>query len=405
MSRLRTILASVTALAGLLSLTACGALTPVVSTPSASPSPTYAVTGDGVLRIGTILPSAATAQVAGVEVAVREINEAGGINGVPVELFHRTSGDAATETAEASLTSLVAKGVDVIIGPASPELAERLIAPATAANVALISPSALGLGEVEDSGLLFSTAVGAEAGTAAMARALASADSASVAFLATDDDVADLELTSLTSSLEVAEGAVAVSAVFSAATTDFASVVAKVKKAKPDAIVVSTATTEQAVGLLAALDAAGFGGSAVWLTPRSTVDYSPFLAAGILEGATGFSGVALDEAFVARLRQADPSLSSFAYAAESYDATVLATLAVLLGGDDGGPAISRHLRSASLGGIPCASVGECMSVLATEPDVDYVGRSGPVDLSEAGDAFLGAFTAVTYSNTNGFTAE
>ena len=99
--------------------TACATAPMPTPTPS-SPSPTPI--GDGVLRIGTLFPSSGgvafigPAQVAGVNAAVREINAAGGVGGVPVEVINRDSGDASTQKAEESFADLVAKGVDVVIG-------------------------------------------------------------------------------------------------------------------------------------------------------------------------------------------------------------------------------------------------------------------------------------------------
>lgn len=404
MSRFGSILVPSMALAVTIGLSGCGVVAPEIAAPS--PSPTYAPTGDGILRIGTILPSTATAQVAAVEAAVREINEQGGVGGQPVEVFHRASGDATTETAEASLADLVAKGVDVVIGPASPDLAERLAEPAAAAGIPLISPSATGLAAVEDSGLLFSTAVGGAAQATALAAEITAGGSATVAYLANDDEIGTSGLDSLTTALEKNDATVAFDTRFDAAVTDFGSVASKTKKAKPDAVVVSVATVEQAAALLTALAAAGFSGDTIWLTARSAFDYSAVLAPGVLDGATGvIAGGEPDEEFTARVRQADPAVLSFSYAAEAYDATVLAALAVSLNGDDGGPAISRYLRSVSTGGIPCVSFGECLSVLATEPDIDYVGRSGPADLSESGDASRGEFTVVSYDETNAFTRD
>lgn len=403
MARLSTVLIPATALALVLTVTGCDTVIPVMSTPS--PSPSYAATGDGVLRIGTILPASAAAQVAAVEVAVREINESGGVNGVPVEVYHRTSGDEATPTAEAALASLVAKGVDVVIGPSTSELVERLARPAASANVALISPSAVALERTDDSRSVVSMATGTAAHAAAMAEALVSAESTTVAYLATDDEFAANEGAALAAALESVDGELTLERAFDAAETDFTSITSAVTREKPDAVVVSTATAEQAIALLSALGADGFAAERIWLAPRSTLDYAPFLAAGVLDGATGITGVPLPDAFATRLRQADPSLTSLAYAAEAYDATVLAALAVVLGGDDGGPAISRTLRSASAGGIPCGSVGECLSVLATESDIDYSGPVAPADLSEAGDATRASFTIVTYGEANSYTAD
>lgn len=403
MSRFGPALATAATLTVAIALGGCAAVEPVVATPS--PSPTYAPTGDGVLRIGTLLPTGSTALVAGVEVAVREINEQGGINGVPVEVFHRSSGDPATETAELAFDALVALGVDVVIGPDSADLAERLAGPAATANVAIVSPTARGLDSIEDSDLVFGTAAPAAAKGAAIADALREAGAASVAYLASDDEVGAQGLTQLAGELGD-DIPVAFDADFPAATTNFTSIASKAAKAKPDAVVVSTATAEQAVALLSALAGAGLDGSSIWLDARSTLDYAATLPAGLLDGATGIVvGAAPDEAFALRLRQADPAVSSYGYAAEAYDATIMAALAVAISGDDGGPAISRHLRSISTGGIACSSFGECLSVLATEPDIDYTGRSGPVDLAESGDAATGTVTIVTYAESNSFTAD
>ena len=86
-------------------------------TPTASPTPT----GDGVLRIGTLfslsgpLAGYGAGQTAAVNAAVRELNASGGVQGAPVEVVNRDGGDVAT--VEAAFDALVAKGVDVVIGP------------------------------------------------------------------------------------------------------------------------------------------------------------------------------------------------------------------------------------------------------------------------------------------------
>jgi branched-chain amino acid transport system substrate-binding protein len=91
--------------------------------PAPKPAPTQtrmapAASGDGVLRIGTQTDAAAggAAIVAGVELAVREINAGGGVNGAPVEVIHRG-------VAEAAATDLIARGVDVIFAEIGAESA------------------------------------------------------------------------------------------------------------------------------------------------------------------------------------------------------------------------------------------------------------------------------------------
>ncbi|WP_157157140.1 hypothetical protein [Diaminobutyricimonas sp. LJ205] len=95
--------------------------------PAPKPKPTQsapAASGDGVLRIGTQTDAAAggAAIVAAVELAVREINDAGGVNGAPVQVIHRG-------VAEAASADLVARGVDVILAEIGAESSDAFVIP------------------------------------------------------------------------------------------------------------------------------------------------------------------------------------------------------------------------------------------------------------------------------------
>ncbi|MGO4691400.1 ABC transporter substrate-binding protein [Glaciibacter sp. 2TAF33] len=91
-------------------------------TPSATPkeqaseSPAVVASGDGVLRIGTLFPmsgdaaASGAAQVAGTELAAREIAELVG-SGLPIELVHRDSAGDVT----VALADFLARGVDVVL--------------------------------------------------------------------------------------------------------------------------------------------------------------------------------------------------------------------------------------------------------------------------------------------------
>ncbi|MEQ1737530.1 MAG: branched-chain amino acid ABC transporter substrate-binding protein, partial [Rhodoglobus sp.] len=107
-----------------------------------------------------------------------------------------------------------------------------------------------------------------------------------------------------------------------------------------------------------------------------------------------------DAVLAARFRLEDPGVGSLRYAAEAYDAAILAALAATLAGDDGGASIARNMPAASAGGIPCASFGECLDVLTTEPDIDYVGVTGPVDLEGNGDLARPGFGVFSYAADN-----
>lgn len=82
---------------------------------------------DGVLTIGTLFNGygtadrAAQAQVAAVELAVRDIVQAGGLPNLSIITHHRNPGNN-VESLEAAFASLQELGVDIIIGPGSQEL-------------------------------------------------------------------------------------------------------------------------------------------------------------------------------------------------------------------------------------------------------------------------------------------
>lgn len=115
--------------------------------PVPTPTPTPTASGDGVLRIGDMIPlggplaGTAAAQAAGVELAVREINEQGGVLGAPIEVWQRDAGVADPAKTEASFTQLLEHKVDVIIAPASTDVLDVLLPLAKKAGVLVVAPA------------------------------------------------------------------------------------------------------------------------------------------------------------------------------------------------------------------------------------------------------------------------
>ncbi|PWB97420.1 ABC transporter substrate-binding protein [Salinibacterium hongtaonis] len=143
-------------IAAVLALSGCAA-EPTEPTTSKAPAPSApASSGDGVLTIGTLFSiggssaDIAAAQIAGVELAVREINEAGGVLGEPVRVFHRTSGNADESVVEASFAELVTKEVDVVIGLTSSTLVDRIQPLADESGIALFSQATATGSAVDD---------------------------------------------------------------------------------------------------------------------------------------------------------------------------------------------------------------------------------------------------------------
>ena len=104
-------------------------------------------TADGVLKVGTILPETGDLaflgppEFAGAQLAINEINDAGGVLGADVEYSPGDSGDTNTDIANQTTDRLLSEGVDVIVGAASSGVSFTVIDKITGANVIQFSPA------------------------------------------------------------------------------------------------------------------------------------------------------------------------------------------------------------------------------------------------------------------------
>lgn len=398
------LVATLTLLAG------CSTPTPA---PDTAPAPLAATrSGDGVLRIGTLFPATGAAayigpaQTAGVALAIADINAAGGVDGAPVEVVARDSGEVSGSILETSFADLVAAKVDVVIGPSSSLLAARVIPLAVTSGVVVISPAATfpGLTTADDDGVFFRTIPSYGSQGLALGRVLSEAGPARAAFLYIDDEFGRALAPTLLGGLEAAGSSLVLAQPIPVGTTDLTIAIGQLTAAAPDVVVLGStyASVDATKALITAIIAAGYGGPKLWLTTQNTGDYSQALPAGTLKDVNGvIEGYQADDAFVARLKTVDSALTAFRYAAEAYDATVLATLAAQQAGDDG-RAIAATLVDVSVGGIKCGTYAECLSALGSVEGIDYDGVSGPLNFSPEGDVSPAYYGLYTYDGENRF---
>lgn len=117
------------------------------------------------LKIGGLLPKtgdlafATPPLAAGVALAIREINQAGGVLGEQVEWIDGDDGTN-TRTARATVKSHVKAGVHVIIGAGSSSISRDVLPDVVKAGIVLFSPvnTDAGLSTIDDKGLFFRTA-------------------------------------------------------------------------------------------------------------------------------------------------------------------------------------------------------------------------------------------------------
>ena len=114
---------------------------------TSSSSAPAANSGDGTLTIGSLLPQTGNLaflgppEFAGVELAIKEINEAGGVLGKDVEYVEGDSGDTQQDVANPTVDRLLQAKVDAIIGAASSGVSFSVIDKITSAGVVHYSPA------------------------------------------------------------------------------------------------------------------------------------------------------------------------------------------------------------------------------------------------------------------------
>ena len=122
--------------------------------------------GNGVLAFGGLLPQTgslaflAPPEFAGAELAIADINAAGGVFGKDVTWSPGDSGDTSTDIASQTADRLIGEGVDAIIGAASSSVTLTVIDKITAAGVVQFSPAntSLKLVDYPDHALYFRNA-------------------------------------------------------------------------------------------------------------------------------------------------------------------------------------------------------------------------------------------------------
>ena len=152
--------------------------------------------GDGVLKIGTMLPETGNLaflgppEIAGVQMAIAEINAAGGYNGTDVLLVEGDSGDTTTDTAVQTVTRELADGVDAIIGAASSSVSASVIDQITGAGVTQFSPANTSkqFSDYPDKGLYFRLGPSDILQGQVLAELIAEEGHASLVILNFDDD-------------------------------------------------------------------------------------------------------------------------------------------------------------------------------------------------------------------------
>ena len=202
--------------------------------------------GDGKLVLGTILPQTGSLaflgppEFAAFDLAISDINAAGGVLGQPVTGIKGDSGDATTDTANQTVDRLLSQNVDAIIGAASSGVSLTVIDKITGAGVVQFSPANTSkkLSDYPDKGLYFRTAPSDILQGAVIGGVIADDGNATVGIIARNDAYGTGLLEDTKKALADAGVKVVAEKVYDEKAQTFDAEVDEIAAADPDAILV-----------------------------------------------------------------------------------------------------------------------------------------------------------------------
>lgn len=375
-------------------------------TPSGDPTTGGTASGEA-LKIGSLLPITGSLsflgppEIAGVDLAIKEINEAGGVNGAEVTVQHEDSSDTTNPNITTdSANKLINGGVSVVIGAASSSVTLNAVDDITNAGVVQISPANTATSLSGYSPLYFRTAPPDTVQGNALGNLIVDDGVKNLGILVFNDDYG----TSLRDVVKETVEAAGVTVTygnegeeFLPDASSFQSDVQAVLATSPDAIAVIA--FDQTVSVVKELVASGFDASKLYFVDGNLADYSEELEAGVLEGAKGtLPGASPDDTFRALLDGVAEGgkLDEYAYGAESYDAVILAALAAVKGGANDGATIAANLPAVSgtTEGTECTSFAECVELIDAGEEIAFktVSGAGPFNSdNDPSSAYIGVF--------------
>jgi len=376
-------------------------------------APAEALDREVKLTLGSILPITGTLsslgppEIAGVDLAIAEINASeAGVLGGNAEVLHRDSGDTTTDIATQAATELLSLNVSGIIGAASSSVSKTFIDAVTGAGVVHFSPANTSpdFSEYADGGYYFRTAPSDVLQGRVVGNRITGDGFNRVGVLYLNDAYGIGLSENAKVAIEAAGGEVVVESSFNTGDSNFSAQIDEVLAASPEAILLIAFDETRAI-LPELAGTKGFDGSKIYLVDGNLFQYGEELASGLLNCAVGtLPGVLATDEQKAELLGIDPELKDFSYANESYDAVILMALAAIAGGSTEGSVIAANLVAVSKEGEPCDNFQACAELLAAGEDIDYEGRSGPITFDENGDpteAYVGIYQ---YGKDNTYTS-
>ena len=393
--------------AAVMALAGCGSSN---SSSSSSSSASTSGTKTSKFVLGGLWPETgslaylAPPELAAEKLAVKDINDAGGVLGNKITTVDADTSDADHADQNTSAAqSVLSKNPSFIIGPASSSVVKNTYKSITSQNIPMLSMGVTSAGFSGLSDYFFRTIPPDTVQGAVLGQIIAQDGVKNLAIAVFNDEYG----TGLRDTIVKTASAAGVDIIygekdtFDPTETNFSSMVTAIKATNPDATLVIA--FDQTVPLVKELAAQGLDTHKLYMTDGNTVDHSADFDAGLLKGSTGtIPGAHPTEEFQKNVKSFNAKITDFTYTAETYDAIVLAALAAQKGGATDGTTVQKNLMavSGSTKGKECDSYKACLALLKDGKEIQYQGQTSIGAFNDAHDPSSASIGVYKYDADN-----
>lgn len=364
------------------------------------------------LKIGTLLPETGSLsflglpEFAAVNVAIKEINAAGGVLGKPVISIRGDSGDDKTDTANQTVDRELGQGAQVIIGAGASGVTKLVIDKITGAGVVEFSPANTSDEFTcwPDKGLYFRTAPPDSLQAQALAALMTGDGARRISILARNDSYGSGLANNTVRNLRdagIPQNQIQ-KIIYDPSATSYNTEIDDVRQFNPDAIAVIGFDESKKILIRMSEVRMGPGQKLVYGTDGNMSNaLGVSLPPGLLNGMKGTSPkTKLSAAFMQRLKADDPKLVDTTYAGEAYDAVMIVALAAERAKSTKGVDIASEINGITRDGEKCTTFRQCRAIIDGGGRPDYIGVTGMLNFTAAGERAVGSYGIVRFNAQN-----
>ncbi len=391
-SLLRKIL-SVVVLLGLLAACAPAATsTPVATEAPAASEATTAPTSDCEIKFGLLLSltgdlgDLGKAQLPAVDIAIEEINAAGGPLGCKITVQTEDDESTAEGAVKGANKLVLTDGSIALLGLNSLDMVS-LLDFARSNKVPIITHwgGTVKL-DTEGGDYVFRTALSDSFAGVATAKFLVDQGYKTAANMYENSESPQSNAVTMKKAFEAAGGKVVADVAYNPGQASYQAELAKVFENKPE-IVLLSAGTDSATTIMREWYRGNYGGQWILGSDLGANEVVSGIGADIMAGQFGQAGAddvnSPSYKRYQELWKAKTGSDTVApYSSPLYDAFILEALAIEIGGQATGEVINANMKKVTTGEVQCLSFAECVKAIREGKTIQYMGVSGPLQFNQ-----------------------